>query len=181
MSLAYHLVRGEWDLLPRLFHLAFCSRPLFLPLQSSAGQRVRESVYSSQHGNESSPEKLQTGRETHPSQARNPTHTHTHTHSPLPSLFPRSNNGCFLTTGVTVTSWATSRRSVKSSRKSRRIRKEPRSYSTSNHHQSKRSALWFIQRFLTEPSSSSRIKQTFHEGGFSWPVCCLWMQHDSVF
>lgn len=68
--------------------------------------------------NGSAPEKLQTGRETHPS------------HTLLTIHFPRwLNNRSFLSAGVTVTSPAPSRRYANDPEPANR--KEPRSYSTS--------------------------------------------------
>lgn len=94
-----------------------------------------ESVCDSQLGKKSTPEKLQTGRGTHPSQACTPPSLQTHTvHNSLSLLatVPNCNNGCFLKTRVMVTSWATSRRCVKAQELTNR--KEPRSYPTTNHH-----------------------------------------------
>ena len=115
--------------------LAFCSHLLLSPTAELGGQRERECVQFTAWEKELSWETTNRKRDTSITSTQPHTHTHTHTQS---TLLARSNNGCFLTTGVTVTS--TSCRSVRA-QENQWIRKEPRSYSTSNHHQSEIGAL----------------------------------------
>lgn len=139
VALAYHLVRGEWDLLLRLFHLPplFLLAPAFSPTACTekAWQRVRVRVCATRSLGKRALLRNYKQEEGHIHHKHAPPSLQTHTvHNSLSLLatVPNCNNGCFLKTRVMVTSWATSRRCVKAQELTNR--KEPRSYSTTNHH-----------------------------------------------
>ena len=152
--------------------LAFCSHLLLSPTAELGGQRERECVQFTAWEKELSWETTNRKRDTSITSTQPHTHTHTHTQS---TLLARSNNGCFLTTGVTVSDalCESSRKPVNKERAKVLLNVQPPSVRDWRSDSSTVSS--------PSPHHPHTLSKHFTKGGFSWPVCCLWMQHDSVF
>lgn len=193
VALAYHLVRGEWDLLLRLFHLPplFLLAPAFSPTACTekAWQRVRVRVCATRSLGKRALLRNYKQEEGHIHHKHAPPPPSKHTqftiHSPCLPLFPTVTMDVSWRLGSW---WRLERRAagvwkLKNWRigRSQGLTQQPtitqRDFFEKALH-NKGTDFIFMHCFLRH---HLQITQTFRKGRCSSLVCCFWMRYDSVF